>query len=312
MALISAQCIEAPGGRVRAGDLAGTLPAFAWLPPETEIAISPMPGITRRISAAQLSRVLGVTVAGDICVKRAARFLTSDEITAALRKNLQGDKVKLSLLDYSRAPIPEGPLEFPSISAPARSDAPIIWRGRVLCGNGCSAAIWAKVRIAKPARALVARRTLAAGQALSGADVEEREVDYYSLTPPPLSYVAQLAGFETTREIRGETIIQPWMLRAKKAIQRGDLLRVSVNTPGAQLRFETKAESGARVGDRILIRNPLNGNFITAVVRGEGIAEVDLNKGIHVQDPGRSSRVGTHTDERDMYREAQGLSTGSR
>jgi flagella basal body P-ring formation protein FlgA len=317
MALISAatlcaQCIEVPGDRVHASDLAAFVPGFSSLPPETEVAISPVPGITRKIAAAQLSRALGAPVTEDVCVKLTVRLLTAVEITAALRKTLQDGEVKLSLLDYTRAAVPEGPIEFPPVSSPARSDAPVIWRGSVLYGNGRSAAIWAKVRISKPAKALVSRRTLSSGQGLSGSDVEEREIDYHSLTPPPLSDSGQLAGFETAREIRAETIIQPWMLRPKRAIKKGDLLRVSVNAPGAQLRFETKSESEARVGDRILIRNPLNGRLITAVVRGEGMAEVDLGKGTHVKDPGSSSRVDSHVNERNLYREAEGLPSGSR
>jgi flagella basal body P-ring formation protein FlgA len=315
-ATVCAQCVEVSGDRVRAGDLAGTLSAFASLPPETEIAISPMPGITRKIEAATLSRALGTTVAADVCVKRATRFLTADEITTALRKALQDDEAKLSVLDYSRASIPEGQIDFPrsglSISSHAPSNAPVIWRGRVQYGNGRSAAVWAKVRISKPARVVVARRTLSSGQVLSTADVEEREIDYYSLTPPPICDSGKLAGFETAREIRAETVIQPWMLRAKRAIKKGDLLRVSVNASGAQLRFEAKAEFEGRVGDRILVRNPLNGRLVTAVIRGEGIAEIDLDRANHVKDPGSSSRVSPHVDERDVYREAQGLSTGSR
>ena len=232
-ATAGAQCVEISGDRIRARDLAGALSAFAALPPETEIAISPVPGVTRKLPAAQLSKALGAPVAADICVKRVTRSLTVDEITAALRKSLQDDEAKVSILDYSRASIPEGQLDFPRSGLSLSSNTPSIWRGRIQYGAGRSTAMWAKVRISKPTKILVARRVLPVGHVLSAADVEERQIDSYSLAPPALVDPGKLEGLEAAREIRAETTIQPWMLRAKAAIKKGDLLQVSVNASSA-------------------------------------------------------------------------------
>jgi hypothetical protein len=53
-------------------------------------------------------------------------------------------------------------------------------------------------------------------------------------------------------------------------IERGDAVSVEVHSGAAKLSFQTKAESGGRIGDSVLVRNPLNGRLFQAKVEGKG------------------------------------------
>ena len=48
------QCIEVAGDRIRAGDIASSVPEFSNRPPDTEIAISPLPGAVGNFAQSSL------------------------------------------------------------------------------------------------------------------------------------------------------------------------------------------------------------------------------------------------------------------
>jgi flagella basal body P-ring formation protein FlgA len=281
------QCIEVAGDRIRAGDIASSVPEFANRPPDTVIAISPIPGAIRHLRAIELSRVLGSPVAGEVCVVRRMRPLTVDEITAAMRSSIPDPNVRLSVVDYSHSPVPPGPVEFPLSGLAAGtsplSATPVIWRGRVRYDAGRTATVWARVQISVASRVLVARRQMRPGEAVTAADVEEKTIDFGSLSPPQLVDLDTLTNSETSRDIAPGTVIERSMLRSRAAIRKGDTIRVAVKSPGAELRFDAAVASAARIGDRVLVRNPLNGRMVSAVVRGSGEAVIDLGGKSYVQ-----------------------------
>jgi flagella basal body P-ring formation protein FlgA len=281
------QCIEVAGDRIRAGDIASSVPEFSHRPPDTEIGMSPSPGSVRHLRSIELTRILGSPVAGDICVVRLTRTITTDEITAAMRSSIPDASVHLSVVDFSRSPVPPGAVEFPlsglAQSAAPVSATPVMWRGRVRYDAGRTAAVWARVQISITSRVVVARRQIRAGEALASDDVEEKTIDYASLTPPHSVDLDTLTNSEASRDIAPGAIIERSMLRSKAAVRKGDTIRVAVKSPGAELRFDAPVASAARVGDRVLVRNPLNGKLVIAVVRGSGEAVIDVGGKSNVQ-----------------------------
>jgi flagella basal body P-ring formation protein FlgA len=281
------QCVEVAGDRIRAGDLASSVPEFSHRPPEAEVAISPLPGSVRHLRAVELSRVLGSPVKVDICVVRMTRTLTADEISAAMRSSIPDPSIRLSVVDYSHSPVPPGAVEFPlsglAQAATSSSPRPITWRGRVRYDAGRTAAVWATVRISVPRQVLVARRQVRAGEAFASDDVEEKTIDYASLTPPQAIDLKTLTNSETSRDVPAGAIIERSMLRSRAVVRKGDTIRVAVKSPGAELRFDAPVVSAARIGDRVLVRNPLNGRMVSAVVRGAGEAVIDLGGKSYVQ-----------------------------
>jgi flagella basal body P-ring formation protein FlgA len=281
------QCIEVAGDRIRAGDIASSVPEFSNRPPDTEIAISPLPGAVRQLRAVELSRVLGSPVAGGVCVVRRTRTLTVDEIVAAMRGSISDPNVRFSIVDFSHSAVPLGVVEFPlsglTQGTNPSSPTPVIWRGRVRYDAGRTAAVWARVTVSTTSQVLVARRQIRAGEALTPADVEEKTIDYPSLMPPQAINLEMLANSETSRDTPRGVIIERSMLRARAAVRKGDTIRVAVKSPGAELRFDTTAASTARVGDRVLVRNPLNGRLVSAIVRGDCQAAIELGETGHAQ-----------------------------
>jgi flagella basal body P-ring formation protein FlgA len=281
------QCIEVAGDRIRAGDIAASVPEFSTFPSDTEIGISPFPGAVRHLRAVELSRVLGSPVAGEVCVVRRTRTLSVDEIAAAMRSSIPDPNVRLLVVDYSRSPVPPGTVEFPlsglSPAAAPSSAFPAMWRGRVRYDAGRTAALWATVKISIATQLLVTRRQIRAGEALTPGDVEEKTIDYASLTPPQSVDLETLMNSETSRDIAPGAIIERSILRPRAAVRKGDTIRVAVKSPGAELRFDAAASTAARIGDRVLVRNPLNGRMVSAVVRASGEAVIDLGGKSHVE-----------------------------
>jgi len=285
--IAAAQCVEVAGDRIRAGDIAASVPEFSNRPPEMEIAISPLPGAVRHLRAVELSHVLGSPVSDGVCVVRRMRRLNVDDIAAAMRSSIPDPNVRLSVVDFSHSAVPLGIVEFP-LSGLAQgttpsSVTPVIWRGRVRYDAGRTAAVWARLNVSTTSQVLIASRQIRAGEPLTAADVEEKTIDCPSLVPPQAINLETLANSETSRDIPRGAIIGRSMLRARAAVRKGDTIRVAVKSPGAELRFDTTAARAARVGDRVLVRNPLNGRLVSAIVRGDRQAAIELGGTGHAQ-----------------------------
>jgi flagella basal body P-ring formation protein FlgA len=285
VSIARAQCIEVTGDRVRAVDIAQAIPAFSALPGETEVAISPAPGVRRDIRPIELSRVLRSPVEGGICVTRRMRTLALDEVEEALRKTVNDSEVRISVVDYIRTPVPDGKLVFPlsGLGPAAPRNSVVLWRGQIVCESSRTAPVWARVQISRPVRVAVARRQLRPGEVLSPGDVEEKMAEYASLALPRTVAIEQVPGTEASREISPGTVIEPSMLRSRTAVHKGDILQVVVINDRAGLKFDAKAETAGSPGDRILVRNPINGRLVTAVVSGTGIARIELKGPVHAE-----------------------------
>ena len=137
-------CQEAPGERVLARDLAPAIPGFESVPPETDLGAAPAVGSRRVFEAAELARLgqkLGVRILPDpVCVQRASQSLTAERLLPLLRA-LNGAVTEV--VDYTRAPLPLGEIEF----RPPGPGPSGIWRGSVRYGNAHSVPIWVKVRM---------------------------------------------------------------------------------------------------------------------------------------------------------------------
>ena len=69
------------------------------------------------------------------------------------------------------------------------------------------------------------------------------------------------------------------MFSAPPQIVRGDPVRVEAVSGAAHVALESKAESGGRTGDLILLRNAGSGRRYQARVTGPGRARLDVGGG---------------------------------
>src|SRR5581483_6020043 len=87
----------------------------------------------------------------EVCVSRPAAPPNPDRILAALQAALP--EARIQLLDYSRYPVPEGPLDFASTGLRGAT-----WSGAVRYGGRHRAPVWARVQVTVTANRVIAVR----------------------------------------------------------------------------------------------------------------------------------------------------------
>jgi flagella basal body P-ring formation protein FlgA len=99
--------------------------------------------------------------------------------------------------------------------------------------------------------------------------------------PPPREKIAaslaDVAGRQVTRSIKSGDVIPMAALTAAWDIRRGDPIRVEVRSGEAHLSFDAIAESPAREGDMVEIRNPGSGKIFRARLEQNGRAVIVLS-----------------------------------
>lgn len=284
-ALVST-CIAIEGERIRAGDLARSVPALAALAPDEPLGYAPAPGAKRMLGIRELERMAsqhGITLAPvtGICVERAVEQLTEERILAALRAAVGSEQARVELLAFSRYPVPRGELEFARsgfLPSPAGAKAPVVWRGRLRYAGNRSLPVWARVRVSMAGQRLVAAEILPAGQAIQPSQVRVEAAELSPFAEAGMESFAQIAGRVPRRSIRAGEAVAAKALVVPPAVARGDTVSVEVSSGAAQLKLKARAESAGQPGDVILLRNPENGQRFQARVSHPGKVTIDAKQ----------------------------------
>ena len=249
-----AACHIVDGPNITARDAAAADPAFIASDPAAILVSAPLPGVRR------LLRLPHSTA--EICFERATTTLTAEELLPILRKALDIE-AELEILDLTRSPIPRGSLEF---TRAGLSNAGL-WRGRVRYDENRSAPVWAKVRIATQQTWIEATELLPAGRPISESQLQQRTGPRFPFGPAP---AAAIAGRVPLRPIKPGEAIFASMLIAPHDVERDEKVSVEVRSGEARLSFDAVAETSARAGETVLIKNPENGRRFQARVEAKG------------------------------------------
>jgi flagella basal body P-ring formation protein FlgA len=278
----AAACITTSGERILAGDVAKELSEFSAVPSATALGYAPAFGARRVLRAAQLVRFAGqhgveLATTKDICVERATRTLHSEDLLAAMRGAFGTENVRLSILDFSRNPVPPGETTFPRLGLPAVApggDAPVLWRGYVQYATGRKFPIWARVKVIAQLSRIVAVGNLEPGRPITEGQVrvEERE-GYPRNSPSPR--VEEILNKVPRRLIKDGAEVIPSLLGEERPVARGQKVQVEVHSGAMRLTLEGRAESAGDVGGTISVRNPESGRLFSARVSGKGRAVVN-------------------------------------
>ncbi len=279
-ALLAASCVQVRGEQITPQDLAPVIPAFGSLSPGLRLGWAPVPGVTRWLSAGDLTRLArqhGVDVtpaavpASGLCLTRLVTALPREAVLTALAAALP--QAQIELLGYGPNEAPPGQLEFAAKTLPPLPRQPgvpiVVWRGRLRTEFGRSLPVWVRARIAVTRPVVMARRDLEAGQLLTPDDLEQKEVAEYAGWIPPLADSAPLLGRRLRRALPAHLPVLPHLLAPQRDIERGD--EVAVALPG-EATLTARAESPGRVGDTVLLKNPLNGRRFPSKVTAPGRA----------------------------------------
>ena len=258
---------------------------FGQLEPDLPLAPSPVPGVRRTMSAAELRQLLRrhqlpeVSV-DPVCFEQAVEPLAKERILESIRKTLQGTDAKIEIVDYSKFPVPHGDLDFRlaglGAARPGKPEEPRLWRGVLRYGERRSLRVWAHVRIRVARRQVVAVRDLPVGKPIAADDLAEQDVEGPPALETPLRSVLEAAGTVPRRRVRNGEPLFAAMLRAPIEIQVGDVVRVEVLSGNAHLEFEGRAETAGPRGASVFVKNPQTGGRFTATVEGKGKVAVRL------------------------------------
>ena len=149
LALPAWGCVGLEGDRILGRDLAAADAAFASLAPTIEIGLAPLAGAKRVMKSTELAAwadrqgIAREALPAVVCFERIAHALTVEQLAPLLQASLGTGERVVEILDYSRARIPQGRLEFP-----LHGLAPTgLWRGRVVYAAGKSVPVWVKIRM---------------------------------------------------------------------------------------------------------------------------------------------------------------------
>jgi flagella basal body P-ring formation protein FlgA len=194
----------------------------------------------------------------------------------------RADEVAIQLVDYSKAIEQSGSLRFPPSQLVRQmangKELPATWRGTITTQEGRSNPIWVKVQVWTDRQGVVAVRPIAPGKKISDDDVVINHWNARPWDPPPLQSTADVVGRFTRRSLAAGIPIEASSLAAPYDISRGDTVHVEVRNGGAVLLLDTHAESDARTGGTVLLRNPANGRRFAGWVTGKGQALVSKDK----------------------------------
>jgi flagella basal body P-ring formation protein FlgA len=288
--LLPAECVPVAAGKIIARDLAGAVPLFARLDPETVIGFAPFPGVQRVLSARELRLVAerhGLDPEGSIqsvCVERATNPVDPVQLNQTLVAALGIADARLEVLDFSKQLVPAGRLEFSltGLNKPPAdaADAPVVWRGRLAYDGDRSLAVWAKVRITVERPVLLTAEQIAAGTTIRAGQLKMVQAAQFPFSEPWLDSVSQAEGKIARRQILAGQRIPPAALAEPQDVHRADQVRVRVVDGQATLSLDAVAESSGSKGDAIMIRNPSTGKIFRATVEDKGLAVVRSTVGV--------------------------------
>jgi flagella basal body P-ring formation protein FlgA len=283
--LASAACVSVPSSKIVARDIAGAVPLFEQLDPETSIGFAPFPGTQRVLSSHELFLIAAShglmfppgAPAPSLCVQRAVRQLSIEEFKPVLLSALGVPDVQMEILEVSDQPVPPGRLEFrrEEVNRPRKDDPqnPVIWRGQFVYDGQHSLAVWAKVRMTVSRDVIVAAEDIPADSVIRAEQVKTITSRQFpslepSLNSPPT--LEQIAGKMARRNVAaGERIVASVLQDAKDVI-RGETVHVKVVDGAATITLDAVAQSSGTKGESIIVHNPLSGRNFRALIEDRG------------------------------------------
>lgn len=267
-------CVPLVQDRITIGDLAAVQPQWSQAPAGEMVGYAPAIGLRRILDVAELRKLASkYGIAGvqetAICFERTGRVRQREEVEAVLQKLESG----VRLIEYDRRPTPEGELEFR-----LQDLAGAYWRGRVRQPDGRSWPFWARVEITAEHPEVIAAADLPAGAPIRADQLTVRPFKGIA-RPGTLDSVDQAIGLVPRRALRRGDSLTSALLTSPKPIERGQLVKVLIDTGGSQVAVQAVAQSAGSVGESILLRNPETSRLYRGDITGAGMAAVRVEAG---------------------------------
>jgi flagella basal body P-ring formation protein FlgA len=272
---VFAGCIPTTGNRILGRDLAGADARFSALPATLTVGYAPAPGTKRVFTPLELQRLAKANrlpAAGygagynDICFELPMRHLTEEDAMAAMRHSLPPEAV-LKIVELESLEIPAGMLEFPieTLEPTAVATHGVqLWRGHVRYAETRLLAVWARVEVSVKFTAVVAGKDLAANVPIDADSLRVETITGPMPREKSATRIEDVQGRLPKRALRAGSAIPIAVLAEAPAVRKGDPVTVEVQSGMAHLRFQAIADSAARDGDMLELRNPVSGKTFRA------------------------------------------------
>lgn len=273
-----ASCQALKGPLILGEDLAGALPAFSSIPGDVALGYSPAPGMQKRFTSADLTRIgrrYGIAVPPDsqACFEWKLEPLTADAVTAAIRGALQEPEARVDVLAINPAMTPKGKLAFAAsgLSASSLADptTPVTWRGQISYGGSRELSVWVRVRVAVTSTRVVATEDLLPEQVVTSRQVRLETYDDFPLKNEVARNLDEVVGKVTRRPLRAGLPVRRMDLANPLLVQRGETVQVTVICGAAEIRLDALADTSGRQGDMVSLTNPQTGKIFRARVEGK-------------------------------------------
>ncbi len=280
-----ADCIAVESEQIRVRDLARAVEGLSGLDPSLVFGAAPAPGVRRVISSFELQRFaersgLRLSEAAGVCVEVQVRTLRSAEVLAAVKTAVALRDARVEVVDFSRSPVPEGTLvsDPAGLSLSPSGSAPALWRGWVQSGEHRRTPVWAHVFVRVPKTIVVAAHDIQAGEIIGPEGVRAR-LGLFPLArdAEPLR-TGSVIGKQARSRIHLGQELRPELLASPQIVRKGQAVEVGVLSGSFSLRFRATAETGARAGEMVTLRNPDSGKRFRALATGPGKAQMDLSQ----------------------------------
>jgi len=279
----AAECLPVESDIILGRHLNAAVRGDAKLPADLVFSSSPLPGVTRTVSAAEIVRwaerhgVSGVSAIGT-CFEWPLRALGAEEATAAMRASLPPG-TEIRIVELSRQGVPAGKSVFPRNGLREPADAanvatPVLWHGFVEYGNHKRYATWARVNLRIQSKRLSAAADIRTGEVIRADQIREETVGLFPGTQLQRKNATLIVGRVSRVPIKAGGQVRPTLLDAPPDVKRGDIVELELRTAGTVVRAPAEAQSGGRIGDKLAFRNSSSGKLVHARLVSSARAEV--------------------------------------
>lgn len=152
-------------------------------------------------------------------------------------------------------------------------------RSRMTVGVRCNApkawTTYLQATVSVPGNYYVASRMIAAGQALTPADLTPREGDLVALPPGAITRPEAVIGMTAAYRINAGQPVKSTALRNAQSVLRGSNVRINARGKGFVVSSEGQALDNAAPGATVQVRTA-SGQVVSGVVRNAGLVEIQL------------------------------------
>jgi flagella basal body P-ring formation protein FlgA len=266
-----AGCIPITGNRILGSDLALADARFSRLPASMTIGFSPAPGARRIYTSLELERLAranGIQAANPeaICFELPMIHVGEELAAAAMRRSIPPE-ANLKIRELANFDVPAGLLEFPieGLEPPALANHGVqLWRGHVKYAETRQLSFWARVEVTVQFQAVVAGADLPQNAPISASSLRIETHTGPLEREQPATRIEDVQGRVPRRALKAGSVIPIAILVEAPAVRKGDPVAVEIQSGTARIRFEAIAESDARDGDMVALRNPINGKCFRA------------------------------------------------